>query len=183
MHQAPIRFTPKSELPKTFEFSAPADLVAGFRTGTRALRDDWFERYRNVLFDDKCREQTLNQPTNHFNEWYSAIQIYERFGWLSLVEQYEFKNHPRKRALVPVVLGRPELADFVLMQAEGRKRFDKSLEGQCPDLLCYAPDFSDWFFCEAKKVGEPTNPNQKLLFPKLEELSGQPVRWATIKYE
>lgn len=50
-----------------------------------------------MLFDDDDYRIATNQPDYHFFEWLGAIKIFEDLGWMSLVENYQFKNHPRQR--------------------------------------------------------------------------------------
>ena len=47
---------------------------------------------------------------------------------------------------------------------------------QGPDLLMYAPDFSDWFFCEAKGPRDTLSERQRDLFAALAQASGRAVR-------
>ena len=46
---------------------------------------------------------------------------------------------------------------------------------QAPDLLVYAPDYSDWFFCEVKGGSDHLRQAQKDHFIVLSELSGKPI--------
>ena len=47
---------------------------------------------------------------------------------------------------------------------------------QCPDLLTYSPDMSDWFFCEVKGLGDRLSPAQKEYFEELSKLSDKSIR-------
>lgn len=46
---------------------------------------------------------------------------------------------------------------------------------QAPDLLMYAPDYSDWFFCEVKGPGDRWQPGQPEKFASIAEASGKPI--------
>ena len=61
------------------------------------------------------------------------------------------------------------------MQAILRDRTEHG-RAQGPDLLVYARDFSDWFFCEVKGPGDRLHPEQKRKFEALAAASGKPVR-------
>jgi len=84
-----------------------------------------------------------------------------------LVSKYEFGNHPRKTAILPLLL-QPEAVAFI------RRRTARRVT-QCPDLLMFAPDFSDWFFCEVKGPGDRVRPDQRCYFRRLASLTARPV--------
>lgn len=170
---------PKDSLPRVFRFRCGRGDREAFATGE--LRDVWRRQYAEI-FDDDCCRITLRQPEYHFNEWFAAVRIYEEYGWLSLVEQYEFKNHQRKRGLVSRIVTQPDLLQFILMGPTARRAADAALTGQCPDLLCYAPDLSEWFFCEVKCPPESQTAGQRALFPRLEQLAEEPIRLAEITH-
>ena len=46
---------------------------------------------------------------------------------------------------------------------------------QCPDLLVYHPDLSDWFFCEVKGPRDSLRPEQIELFREMEHTTGKDV--------
>jgi hypothetical protein len=94
--------------------------------------------------------------------------LYHATGYLSLVEKYEFKKHKRKRRILE------ELASVKLLSLiDDRETFGNS---QCPDLLMYAEDRSDWFFCEVKGHGDRTSASQGEYFEALEAVTGRPIR-------
>ena len=143
----------------------PQDRIA-FAKGR--LRESWFTAYP-MLFETSDRLQAEHQPRAHFFEWLAAIRIYEDTGFLSLVEKYQFRRkHPRKYAifsrLVPSSVARL-LAD---------SHFFGSRQG--PDLFEYAPDETDWFFCEVKGVPDKVRDTQSTLFATLERMTAKPVR-------
>lgn len=114
-----------------------------FRSGE--LREYWAKSYPDI-FDaqDIAVASNQAQPTTyHFYEWLAAVLIYQSFGYLSLVEKYQFKRHKRKQAILREFLT-PEELDLVTNHKEAFGNF------QNPDLFVYAKDRSDWFFCEVK---------------------------------
>jgi hypothetical protein len=144
-----------------------------FKTGN--LIDSWFVQYPR-LFDAMDLEIAKNQRgigkdqrTYHFYEWLAAILIFHTTGYLSLIEQYEFKRHSQKRNLLHRLVSQ-EVFDIITNHSEHFNRL------QCPDLLVYAPDFSNWYFCEAKGPQDKIRPQQKLFFEKLEKVSGKPIQ-------
>lgn len=132
-----------------------------FRLGT--LLDEWAARYPNI-FDERDVAIAKNQPPYHFFEWLAAVLFYEAAGYLSLIEKYETALHDRKievfRKTVP-----PAVCDDVLANRSG-----------LPDLLVYAPNSENWFFCEIKGANDRLKPHQIERFETLAALSRRPVR-------
>ena len=137
-----------------------------FRSG--ALLEEWASRYPQ-LFDERDVEITRKQLNYHFFEWLAAVLLYESMGYLSLVEKYETASHARKletfRKAVP-----GEVYDFVLRNRSG-----------VPDLFVYAPDLSNWFFCEIKGSKDVLRPNQIDRHAEIEAISGKPVVILSLK--
>jgi hypothetical protein len=144
-----------------------------WRTGTLAA--EWAGRYPE-LFDelDVRLVETQAQFGHHFVEWLAAILLYHTTGYLSLVSKSEFDKHRRKREIVEKVLP----ADVVTVLR------DRTKLGyvQGPDLLVYARDFSDWFFCEVKGPGDRLRPVQERKFEALATASGKPVRLLRLRW-
>jgi VRR-NUC domain len=92
-------------------------------------------------FDDDDLRLANSQPAIHFYEWLGAIVLHHTTGYLSLVEKYEFATHPRKQQIVAQLLPNP-VRELLRDRTHGR--------AQAPDLLMYAGDLSDWYFCEIK---------------------------------
>ena len=140
----------------------------------------WYEKYHElpdgILFDeDDLKLATGKQLSNHFHEWQAAILIYERYGYLSLVEKYELsKSHPRKHSVLRRLAG-DEFAKFAdsgrMINNGGTLKKDQR---QCPDLLVYKPDLTEWFFCEVK-AGEEITPSQDSFFPIIRQKTGKPI--------
>ncbi len=131
-----------------------------FRAGD--LREVWARTYPQIFDEDDLRI-ARSQPNYHFYEWYAAITIYLRTGQLCLVEQYPFPSHPRKRSVVAR-----------LVPAEVQRVLWKT-PAQAPDLLVYARDFSDWYFCEVQSPTDKVSPAQRQCFSALELVGGRPV--------
>lgn len=142
-----------------------AALKQTFRDG---LWREWAERYPH-LFDEEDVRLAGTQATHgsHFHEWLGAIVLHQTTGYLSLVEKYQFSPHTRKqemfRALAPKAV-----CDEVLGRSIGAGP-------QCPDLVMYHPDLSDWFFCEVKGPRDTLRDEQIEFFAQLSSLSGRPV--------
>ena len=141
---------------------------------------EWYGKYNSVsegiLFDeDDLKLATGKQRTNHFHEWYAAVTLYEKYGYLSLVEKYELsKSHPRKHGMLRTLAG-DEFAKFAdsgrKIEIGGKEKLDQR---QCPDLLVYKPDLTEWFFCEVK-AGEEITLSQDSFFPIVRKMTGKPV--------
>jgi hypothetical protein len=52
------------------------------------------------LYKTQGLEIAQSQPSYHFFEWLAAVLVFQTFGYLSLLEQYEFKAHERKCAVL-----------------------------------------------------------------------------------
>jgi len=146
---------------KTFEYQS-SDREA-FRAG--ALPRSWRKEYPS-LFDQQDVRLALNQPNNHFFEWYAAIRIFAESGYLSLLEKYHFKSHTRKYRRFG------ELAPPRVFYAATLAR---QYTAQPPDLFTYDPASGDWYFCEVKGPGGRFRPSQSFFFAVLEDVSGKPV--------
>ena len=131
-----------------------------FRSGV--LIDIWASRYPQ-LFDDRDVVIARTQNTFHFVEWLAAVLLYESTGYLSLVEKFETNAHPRKDEI------------FKKAVPLSAYNFVKNRKGT-PDLFVYAPNFSDWFFCEIKGPGDELSLDQLECIQQLTELSGKQVR-------
>lgn len=158
-----------------WEFSYKKALRERNRKDGSVIRE-WYEKYHGAgLFDEDDLKLAANeQLDNHFHEWQAAVLLYEKYGYLSLVEKFECASHPRKHALLRQLAG-DQFADF----ARGRKMLDergneKSDSRQCPDLLVYRPDLSEWFFCEVK-AGEKITDSQETFFPIVRAKTGKPI--------
>ena len=129
----------------------------------------WFDKYPQ-LFDGRDLDLVKTQAalTNHFVEWLAAIVLYSSTGYYSLISHYEIPNHERKHALLK------ELVPTDLYEAILQNR--DSGGPQCPDLLMYHPDKSNWFFCEVKGPGDRMRKSERDYFEHLSEISLKPIR-------
>ena len=79
------------------------------RLWPRPLAKRWVQEYPD-LFDQDDLRLAMNQPRNHFAEWFTAIHLFQRDGVLALVEKYAFQKHRRKLALYASLLNARERA-------------------------------------------------------------------------
>lgn len=132
---------------------------------TGSLWRDWSCRYPELFDADDVRLASSQAHLGyHFCEWLSAIILYETTGYLSLVEKYEFARHKRKRAIVEQ-----------LLESRVSSLLARGPRAQCPDLLVFSPDLSDWWFCEVKGPKDHIRPPQAAFFRKLAAASGRAV--------
>ena len=136
-----------------------------FKSG--GLWKTWAQCYPQIFDEDDLRIVPNQAPAGyHFYEWLSAVLLYESFGYLSLVEKYCFKNHAHKREIL-----------LKLMPLDLSEKMSKIPgSAQTPDLLVYALDYSDWFFCEVKGPRDRLRTVQEQYFAELESTFGKPVR-------
>jgi hypothetical protein len=106
-----------------------------FCSGT--LGPIWSKKYPQIFDEMDCALYASQSKRGyHFHEWLAAILLYETTGFFSLIEKYGSSNHERKM----------KIWESVAPQAI------RDLPNDCgwPDLFVYAPDRSDFFFCETK---------------------------------
>ena len=132
------------------------------------LVEDWSRMYP-MLFDAQDRQIALNQRHlgYHYHEWFAAILLYHTRGLLSLVETYAYKSHKRQRKILETLIT-GETLDFISSRGI-------SSVTQCPDLLAYTPDRSEWFFCEVKGPRDKLHKTQIDFFQELEHVSGKRI--------
>lgn len=154
-----------ADLPVFTQFFSPKNLRQKFRDGS--LAPEWAVAYPMIFDHDDLRiAKTQAKHGYHYFEWLSAILLFHTTGMFSLVEKYTFRSHQRKRSIVERLCG-DDTAQFLSKAAEARS--------QCPDLLVYRPDLSDWFFCEVKGPKDRIQKNQIAWFTELEAISGKKV--------
>ena len=145
---------------KDLIFTFHNDQREQFRNGK--LVEVWSSRYPE-LFDDRDIELARSQPNYHYFEWLSAVMLFEATGYLSLLENYTAKNHPKKldkyKKIVP-----PDLFEYTINNQSG-----------LPDLFSYSPDEQHWIFCEVKGGPDKVRENQDTRIEKLEEITGKTI--------
>jgi hypothetical protein len=137
-----------------------------FKSGE--LREQWAKDYP-AIFDEQDVQIAKNQLGYHFYEWLAAVLIFHTYGYLSLIEQCEFEKHKRKQEVIKRLLP-PEVFTLV---TDHEPRFGRA---QCPDLLSYSPDYSDWFFCEVKGPDDELRQSPLRFFEELARISGKQIR-------
>ncbi len=132
----------------------------------------WWRAYPE-LFDDADLRQLGKQPDNHFREWLTAVHHHHRYGVSVLVEKYmcSADSHPRKYELLERVVGR-DAAAFLRTFVRG---------GQPPDLLVYAPGYSQYWFVEVKGSKEGPTEAQPETFDRIREELGARIELVTVE--
>lgn len=130
-----------------FTFSFHSAQRERFREGM--LAQDWRQRYPQLFDEDDERVlSTEHQRRYHFFEWLSAVLLFEATGYVSLVEKYTTKSHPKKREKLQELVS-PSLFKWLCENEPGQ-----------PDLFVYHPLTKDWFFCEVKGGADRIRDNQ-----------------------
>jgi len=155
-----------AEIPVPTSFFTFRHLHQRWRDGQ--LAPGWASAYP-AIFDHDDLRIARNQAHlgYHYHEWLSAILLYHTRGLLSLVEKYTFRSHERKRRVVERLC---DAASTRFLLERGRESLV-----QCPDLLVYRPDLTDWFFCEVKGPNDHIRPEQRDLFSQVEQATGKKV--------
>jgi hypothetical protein len=114
----------------------------------------WHSEYPG-LFDDDDLRLTRNVSIYHFKEWFTAVHLFHHCGALSLVEKYGCdKKHPRKAEIRDRLMSKRQQEDLWRI-------CNDECRVQAPDLLVYLPDFSKFWFAEAKGPNEPLSEGQR----------------------
>jgi len=120
---------------------------------TKTIRDlwpdplvrQWLQQYPDVFDMDDLR-LTVDQPKNHFCEWFAAIHLFHREGAHCMVEQHVFQNHPTKVARMATLLSERERRTLDAIRA--------AYAVQPPDLFVFVPKTSRYWFAEVKGLGD-----------------------------
>jgi len=135
----------------------------------------WSKKYPELFdSDDEVLARNQSKDGHHFYEWLAAILIFHATGYLSLIEKYQFPKHKRKANVVSRLNSKK--LDKAIQYANSKK-----IKSQLPDLLVYAPDFSDWYFCEVKGGSDKLSAEQGKDFKLLGKLTGKLVRLIEFK--
>jgi hypothetical protein len=128
---------------------------------------DWLERYPE-LFDEKDKQFFRNQAIfgYGFVEMLAIIFLYNATGYASIFGSFGWQTQPRKNLLVQELVS-DKAWELITKMGE--------YHSQPPDIFAYAPDKSDFFFCEVKGPGDRLRETQVQYFQLLQEVSGKPV--------
>lgn len=139
------------------------------------LWSEWAKEFPRI-FDEDDQRLAENQARYHchFYEWQAAILLYEKTGYLSLIEKYHCKNHMQKQDVLKQLVSQKLMPSRLLELLMNRRQF--GYHAQPPDLLAYKTDLADWFFCEVKGPKDKLRPEQDRYFQKLAAVSGKPIQ-------
>lgn len=151
------------------------ELRTAFRAG---LWDAWWTHFGDRLFDPKdlalARSQAAPRPKGcgaFFFEWLSAILVFHLTGYHSLQSKYDRTSDGqlvRKRPTFERLAGRT-VFDFIdAARARG-------CVAGCPDLVAFKPDYSDWFFIDAKGPDDSLRGPQTAWWRDLSAFTKKPV--------
>lgn len=150
------------ELFRTYKFDNT--LKKSFEVGD--LRKKWTVTYP-MLFDEQDHKIANHQTQYHYYEWQAAINIFMEFGYLSLIEKYQFSKYSSQYNLFKCLV--PES----VVQLLHSQKYGNT---QLPDLFVFSPDKAFWYFCEVKGNRDRERPKQSALFEELERLTDRPVK-------
>lgn len=160
-------------LPLHSEFITHKEHRTFFRDRVQVL--NWAITYP-MIFDNDDLSIAMNQAKMgyHFHEWLAAVLLFHTEGVFSLVEQYQFSKHKRKRE----VLGKLHIDPSIINYMEKHPKHGWT---QCPDLLVYEPDYSDWFFIEVKGPKDKVSQRQRDFFKDLAIMADREVKIVKFK--
>ena len=132
----------------------------------------WAQRFPE-LFREHDLELAKSQGPDgiHHIEWLAAIVLHHTTGY-HCAGDYEFRP--------------PNVAALLIKRTPGLRALidDRAEHGACqgPDLLMYASDLTDWFFCEVKGPGDHLRDEQCTKFAAIAEPTGKRVRVLNFKW-
>ena len=154
------------------------------------LAEEWTAKFKDELplFFDTAGDwfvEHQGKPFGYgFYETLAGIVLYQATGYLPLSSSYDFRfsvsaeqiaegkrvlaDEKKKLAIVEALFSEKEL-DVIREHKDGRLT-------QPPDLLMYAPDRSDWFFCEVKGNGDRLSDGQVRKFTEIAQVTRKPIR-------
>jgi len=136
------------------------------------LARQWLQQYPDVFDTDDLR-LTVNQPKNHFCEWFAAIHLFHREGAHCLVEKYVFQNHPAKVARMAALLSKRERETLDAIRAD--------YAVQPPDLFVFVPKTRRYWFAEVKGPGDRLSTKQVRSHDAIAKALGVPVEIIEVK--
>jgi hypothetical protein len=147
-------------------FPVSRGLQLRWKQGNVAPR--WARRYPQLFDADDLRlAMSQGHMGYHFFEWFAAIILHHATGYHALVAKYQFGNHSRKETILQKLLS-PRMLEAL----RDRESFGSA---QAPDLLMYAADFLNYFFCEVKGPADRLSQVQALKFEALTAVEGAKV--------
>ena len=105
--------------------------------------------------------------------------LHHATGYLPITPTHNFQFPPQQEEIIEKLLPADVVAVIMDQTELGAT--------QAPDLLMYAPDLSDWFFCEVKGVRasgtkDTLSEKQGTKFEQIAKKSGKPVRVLHFKW-
>jgi len=179
--KAVLKVVPKSEIPNVISeelsLTYPKETRLKFESESGELAGAWAKEF-DFLFD----EEDLRVATGiegqkqqmHFSEWFTAIKMFEATGYYSLNENYDYAGHTAKQAILKKLVS-PEALSLMVKHVSEKGNLN------CPDLLMYKPDFSDWYFCDVKGPGDNVRPEQAHYWQELLEVTGKRIVRVNLK--
>jgi hypothetical protein len=176
-----LKVVPKQDIPNVISdelsLTYPKDTRLKFENESGELVDAWVKQYGFLFDDDDVRMATGiegQKQQMHFSEWFAAIKMFESTGYYSLNEKYECSDSLAKQTVLKKLVS-PEVLRFMV------KHTPEKGDMNCPDLLMYKPDYSDWYFCDVKGPGDNLRPEQAQYWQELIEVTGKRIVRVNVK--
>ncbi len=136
-----------------------------------SLAPKWTDQFPQ-LFDEIDRAFATGpgpRARQGFWEYLAAIMLHAATGYRSLISRYPYREPPVKQQVVE----RLSPKDLLSILTDTSQWYGKT---QVPDLLMYAEDYSDWFFCEVKGERDELSKKQLAKFEDLAVATRRPIR-------
>lgn len=137
----------------------------------------WAEQFPQ-LFELDSEWAMGPQPTGGYGFWefLAAIILYQATGYRSLWSRFPKEPMPEKRQLVDKLSVDQQRSLLPILDDSGPHKGT-----QVPDLLMYAKDYSDWFFCEVKGPKDSVSQEQCDKWNDLAAITGKSIRLLEFK--
>ncbi len=163
---------PETETPHLQTFEVAQERLTQWKSGQ--LVREWAAQFP-YLFDDLDLRHAVNVcgKGKLFWEWLAAILLHQTTGYYALVTKYETPSHQRKRSVLE------RLFDAAVCQYFTRRPH----RALAPDLLMYAADYSDCFFCEVKGPSDQSRLEQRERFTEVAAKTGKSVEMIQFRWK
>ena len=154
---------------RTFEVSE--ERLTQWKSGQ--LVREWAAQFPQ-LFDERDLSHAVSVcgKGKLFWEWLAAILLHQTTGYFSLVTKYETTSHKRKRRVLERLFDQDVC--YYLTRRPSR--------ALAPDLLMYAADYSDCFFCEVKGPSDQSRLEQMERFTEVAAKTGKSIEMIQFRW-
>lgn len=177
-------------LEQEFTLGFPDELRSRWKDAKKGelLIEEYYGKYKERLFDEGNLLNAMGQHHlgYHFVEWWTAIQLHDRYGLLSLVGKYAGRYPKRDREIrewrtsrFREIVRKTDDREFL---RDGRLSVEHgAIRLRLPDLLVYTEDREQFGFVEVKGPGDSLRSEQGSSFQAIRERLHRQVSVAKLR--